>query len=91
MASNGKGKAVRYDTRDRKTRISSNAIRGIMYRKSVAISGEDARSCLSDVTIRIIEQIVQRAGIYTDGARRKVISVDDVQNALRHRGRCVYL
>jgi len=75
---------------DAVTRISKPALRRLARRAGVKRMGQDIYPEMRWLLKSFLEDTIEKAVAYTDHARRKTVTVDDVVHALKHKGKTLY-
>ena len=88
--SGGAGKRVKKVVSDNKTAVTNGSIRRLARRGGVKRISGNVYQDVRDVLRRFVDGVVRDATAYTEHAKRKTVSVQDIVAALRKRGRAIY-
>ena len=86
----GSGKRVKKVLRSNAQNVSQGSIRRLARRGGVKRIAGPVHGEVRDVLRRFAEGVVRDATAYTEHGKRRTVSVGDIVQALRKRGRALY-
>ena len=84
------GKRVKKALSSSANAVSQGSVRRLARRAGVRRIAAAVSADVRDVLRRFVDGVVRDATAYTEHAKRKTVSVQDIVAALRKRGRAIY-